>query len=66
MQGMRGLVDTMDVYGPARTGRYVLFLKLFPNYFKIQGSGAKIKVFKADPIAGERLTTDSQGRVFLR
>lgn len=50
LQGMRGAVDTMDLYGPARTGRYVSFLKLFPNLFKIQGSGANIKVFKADPI----------------
>ena len=49
LQGMRGLVDTMDIYGPARQGRYIAFLKLFPNLFKTQGSGPNIKVFKADP-----------------
>ena len=51
LQGMRGFVDTADVYGPSRNGRYVSFLKLFPNLFKITGSGAEIKVFKADPPA---------------
>ena len=44
---MRGLVDTMDTYGPARAGRYVSFLKLFPNLFKITGSGPGIRVMKA-------------------
>ena len=33
LQGMRGSEDTMDTYGPARVGRYVAFLKLFPNLF---------------------------------
>jgi hypothetical protein len=47
LQGMRGLVDTMDTYGPARAGRYVSFLKLFPNLFKITGSGPGIRVMKA-------------------
>ena len=51
LQGMRGLVDTMDTYGPARQGRYVSFLKLFPNLFKITGSGPGIRVMKADPPA---------------
>ena len=44
-------VDTADVHGPARNGRFVSFLKLFPNLFKITGSGAEIKVFKAGPPA---------------
>ena len=35
----------MDVYGPSRAGRYVSFLKLFPNMFDIQGSGGNIRVF---------------------
>ena len=51
LQNMRGFVDTADVYGPSRSGRYVSFLKLFPNLFRITGTGAEIKVFKADPPA---------------
>ena len=49
LQGMRGLEDTMDTYGPARAGRYVAFLKLFPNLFKVTGSGPGLRVMKADP-----------------
>ena len=49
MQSMRGLEDTMDTYGPARAGRYVAFLKLFPNLFKVTGSGPGLRVMKADP-----------------
>ena len=49
LQGMRGLEDTMDTYGPARAGRYVSFLRLFPNLFKVTGSGPGLRVMKADP-----------------
>ena len=51
LQGMRGFLDTVELYGPSKSGRYVSFLKLFPNLFKITGSGTEIKVFKADPVA---------------
>ena len=47
LQSMRGAVDNMDVYGPARGGRYVSFLKLFPKLFEIIGSGPGIRVKKA-------------------
>ena len=33
LKGMRGFDDTTDVYGPAKAGRIVSFLKLYPNYF---------------------------------
>ena len=46
---MRGLDDTVDTYGPARAGLYVAFLKLFPNLFKVTGSGPGLRAFKADP-----------------
>lgn len=48
MQSMRGLVDTMDAYGPACAGRYVSFMKLFPNLCKITGRGPGLRVMKAD------------------
>ena len=41
LRGMRGAFDTMDTYGPSKQGRIVLFLKLYPNIFTIQGSGPK-------------------------
>ena len=47
LQGMRGAVDTMDTYRPVRQGRYVFFFKLFPNLFKITGSGPGLRVLKA-------------------
>ena len=47
LQGMRGFLDTVDVYGPSKQGRIVSFLKLYPNLFEIQGSGPSIKVFPA-------------------
>ena len=47
LRAMRGFIDTADVYGPARQGRIVSFLKLYPNMFAIQGSGPKIIVFVA-------------------
>ena len=46
LRGMRGFLDTADVYGPRKAGRIVSFLKLYP-YFEIQGSGPNIKVFVA-------------------
>ncbi len=49
LRGMRGCEDTADTYGPARAGRYVSFLKLYPRLFKIVGSGPGLKVFPADP-----------------
>ena len=49
LQGMAGFEDTVDVHGPARAGRYVAFLKLFTNLFKITGSGPGMRVMKADP-----------------
>ena len=49
LQSMRGAVDSMDVYGPSRSGRYVSFLKLFPKLFEIVGSGPGITVKKAPP-----------------
>ena len=62
LQGMPGLVDTMDTYGPARAGRYVSFLKLFPNLFKITGSGLGIRVYKAAPPAQSPAQPPSQAR----
>ena len=62
LQGMRGLEDTMDAYGPARAGRYVAFLKLFPNLFKVTGSGPGLRVMKADPPAQPRPTQSSTDR----
>jgi len=47
LRGMRGFLDTADVYGPSKQGRIVSFLKLYPNYFDIQGSGPSIKVLPA-------------------
>jgi hypothetical protein len=47
LRGMRGFQDTTDTYGPAKQGRIVSFLKLYPNYFAIQGSGPSIKVLPA-------------------
>jgi len=49
LRGMRGFLDTADVYGPSKAGRIVSFLKLYPNLFEIQGSGPNIKVFVAKP-----------------
>ncbi len=39
LNGMRGFQDASDTYGPSRQGRIVSFLKLFPNFFSLQGSG---------------------------
>jgi len=47
LRGMRGCQDTADTYGPAKQGRIVSFLKLYPTYFAIQGSGPGIKVLPA-------------------
>ena len=47
LRGMRGFIDTADVYGPSKAGRIVSFLKLYPNLFQIQGTGPNIKVFVA-------------------
>jgi len=44
---MRGFQDTTDTYGPSKQGRVVSFLKLYPNYFALQGSGPSIKVLPA-------------------
>jgi len=49
LRGMRGFLDTADVYGPSKAGRIVSFLKLYPNMFEIQGSGPNIKVSVAKP-----------------
>ena len=46
LRGMRGFIDTADVYGPAKAGRIVSFLKLYPNLFEIRGSGPSIQVFE--------------------
>ena len=48
LNSMRSFQDTTDVYGPAKSGRIVSFLKLYPQDFKIQGTGAKIRVFIAE------------------
>ena len=50
LQSMRGFLDTVELYGPSKSGRYVSFLKLFSNLFKLTGSGSEIKVFKADSV----------------
>ena len=44
IKSMPDAEQTMDVYGPSRTGRYTSFLKLFPTLFEIVGKGANIKV----------------------
>ena len=36
-----------DTYGPSMQGRIVIFLKLYPNLFSLQGSGPNIKVLPA-------------------
>jgi hypothetical protein len=53
LRGMRGWEDTTDTYGPARQGRIVNFLKLYPNFFAIQGTGPGILVLPAEivPVA---------------
>ena len=50
LRGMRGWEDTTDIYGPAKQGRIVSFLKLYPNYFAIQGTGPGILVLPAEPV----------------
>ena len=54
LQGMRGLEDTMDTYGPARAGRYVSFMRICPSLFKLIGSGPGLRVMKADPPAQQQ------------
>ena len=49
IKSMPDAEQTMDVYGPNRTGRYTSFLQLFPNLFEIVGSGANIKVLPKAP-----------------
>jgi len=49
LNSMGGFQDTTDVYGPAKAGRIVNFLKLFPKQFRLEGTGARIKVFEAPP-----------------
>ena len=49
LQGMRGFEDTIEVYGPARSGRYGAFMTLCPSLFKLYGSGPSMRVMKADP-----------------
>lgn len=49
LRGMRGFQDTADTYGPSKQGRIVSFLKLYPNYFSLQGTGPAIKVLPAAP-----------------
>ena len=48
-KGIRGSDDTTDVFGLAKAGRIVSFVKLYPNYLQIVGSGVQIKVFTAAP-----------------
>jgi hypothetical protein len=47
LRGMRSWEDTTTAYGPAKAGRIVSFLKLYPNLFSLQGSGPNIKVLPA-------------------
>ncbi len=47
LRGMRGASNTMDTYGPSKQGRIASFLKLYPNYFSLQGTGPSIKVLPA-------------------
>jgi hypothetical protein len=47
LRGIHGFADTADVYGPAKAGRIVSFLKLYPKLFSIQGTGPTMKVFPA-------------------
>jgi hypothetical protein len=50
LTGMRGWEDTTAIYGPAKQGRIGNFLKLYPRWFAIQGTGPGIKVFPAEPV----------------
>ena len=43
-----GAVDDMDFYGPAKSGRYAAFVKLFPEKFEVRGSGPNLKVYKKE------------------
>ena len=49
IKSLQGAEDTMDVYGPSRTGRFIAFLKLFPTLFEIAGSGSNIRVLPKAP-----------------
>ena len=49
LRGMRGFTNTTEAYGPAKAGRIVSFLKLYPRLFALQGSGPGIKVSPAAP-----------------
>ena len=40
-------LETAEAYGVPRAGRFVNFLKLYSNLFRIEGSGSGIKVFPA-------------------
>ena len=59
---MRGFHDTADVYGPAKAGRIVSFLKLYPNMFEIRGSGPNIKVFEKARASGAKTCSSWWGR----
>ena len=41
--------EPMDTYGPAKAGRIVSFLELYPNYFSLQGTGPAVKVIPVAP-----------------
>jgi hypothetical protein len=51
LRGMRGFSDTADTYGPAKVGRVVSFLKIYPKRFDLQGTGPGIRVLPVKEVA---------------
>ena len=49
LNNMPNFADTTAIHGPAKQGRIGAFIKLYPNYFRTEGIGAKMMVFRALP-----------------
>ena len=47
LQNRPGFLDAAEAYNVPRAGRFVNFLKLYPQFFRIAGSGSGIKVLPA-------------------
>ena len=60
LQGRPGFLDTAEAYGVPRSGRFVNFLKLYPQFFRIAGSGSGIRVFPATSPEREEAASGSR------
>ena len=60
LQNRPGFLDTAEAYGVPRAGRFVNFLKLYPQFFRIAGSGSAIKVFPATSPEREEAASGSR------